>query len=172
MDETDTAELTALAACHREVVAIIEMIPEAALDWRPGEGEWSLKQTIGHIAHAYDFYITIVEEARAQGFGAVKLHAEIPGYRRMLATDAEVAQCATRAAILDRLNQAYQQALAVLQGIAPEELDRPFVFYRWQSEPEPVTTTLRRRVLQTAIEHLREHRAHLAETLELWRGGG
>ena len=172
MAEADIIELTELAAAHGEVVAVIETVPEAALDWRPGEGEWSLKQTIGHIAHAYDFYVTIVEEAQAQGFGVVRLHADTPGYRRMLATDADVAQCMTVAALLDRLNQAYQQALAVLRGIAPEQLDRPFAFYRWQSEAEPVTATLRRRVLQTATEHLREHRAHLAETLELWRGIG
>ena len=172
MDEADAAELTELAAAHGEVVAVVEAIPEAALDWRPGEGEWSLKQTIGHIAHAYDFYATIVEEARAQSFEAVTLHADTPGYRRMLATDADVAHCATVAAVLERLNQAYLQALAVLQGIGSEELDRPFAFYRWQSETEPVMTTLRRRVIQTATEHLREHRGHLLELLVVWKPMG
>ena len=48
----------------------------------------------------------------------------------------------------------------------PEELDRPFVL----RSPQPtVTRTLRERVVRTAAEHLREHQAHLAETLVRWR---
>src|SRR5262249_35102505 len=143
--EADTVELT---AAHQGVVAVVESIQDAALDWCPEEEEWSLKQTIGHIAHAYDFFVMIVEEARAQDFGSVRLYQELAGWQRMLNTDGAVAACSTVSAALARLEQAYKQALPVLQGITPEELDHPFVLYSWRPDAAPVGTTLRQRVLR------------------------
>ncbi len=157
---------TDLEAAHDAVVADIAAIPDAALDWRPGGEEWSLRQIVGHLAHANDFYVMIVEEARAQGFGEVTLHPGLPGWRRMQDTDAAVAACADVPAVLDCFERTYGRLLALLRGLTPEELDRPFVL----RSPQPtVTTTLRERVVRTAAEHLREHQSHLAETLARWR---
>src|SRR5262249_19770815 len=114
-------------------------------------------------------FVMIVEEARAQDFGSVRLYQELAGWQRMLNTDGAVAACSTVSAALARLEQAYQQALPVLQGITPEELDHPFVLYSWRPDAAPVGTTLRQRVLRTATEHLHEHRAQLAESLARWR---
>ena len=113
----------------------------------------------------------IVEEARASAFGAVRLdrYRELAGWQRMQATDAAVAQCATVPEALNRFEAAYERLLAVLHGLTPVELDRPFVLYEPQPAAKPVTTTLRRRVVAMAASHLREHQAQVAETLSHWR---
>jgi uncharacterized damage-inducible protein DinB len=159
-------------AAHAGVVALIGAIPDAALDWQPGRDEWSPKQVIGHLAHANDFYVTILEEARAADFGAVRLHRDSTGWRRMLAIDAAVAQCTTGSAALDYFERVYQQALVALQNTSPEELDHPFVFYTWHPGAQPVNTTLRQRVIHQMADHLREHQAQLADLLARWQRGG
>ena len=78
-------------AAHDEIVATIRTIPDAALDWQPASEDWTLKYVIGHLAHANDFYVMIVDEARAMSFGNVRLHPELEGFRRMMATAAAVA---------------------------------------------------------------------------------
>ena len=155
-----------LEAAHDAVVADIAAIPDAALDWQPGGDEWPIRQILGHLAHANDFYVMIVEEARARGFGEAELHPGLPGWRRMQETDAAVTECADVPAVLDCFERTYGRLLALLHELTPEELDRPFVLH----SPQPtVTTTLRERVVRTATEHLREHQIHLAETLARWR---
>ena len=157
-----TAELE---AAHDAVVADIAALPDAALDWRPGGEEWPIRQIVGHLAHANDFYVMIIDAARTADFGEAELHPGLPGWRRMQDTDAAVAACADVPAVLDCFERTYGRLLALLRGLTPEELDRPFVL----CSPQPtVTTTLRKRVVRTAAEHLREHQAHLAETLARW----
>ncbi len=157
---------TDLEAAHDAVVADIAAIPDAALDWRPGGDEWPIRQIVGHLAHANDFYVMIVEEARAADFGEAELHPGLPGWQAMQDTDAAVAACADVRAVLDCFERTYGRLLALLRVLTPEELDRPFVL----RSPQPtITTTLRERVVRTAAEHLREHRTHLEETLARWR---
>ena len=163
MAGTVTADLE---AAHAAVVADIAAIPGAALDWRPGGEEWPIRQIVGHLAHANDFYVMIVDAARAAQFGEVTLHPGLPGWGQMQDTDAAVAACADASAVLECFERTYQRLLARLCGLTPEELDRPFVL----RSPQPtVTTTLRERAVRTAAEHLREHQTHLAETLARWR---
>ena len=166
MAETTTAELE---AARDAVVPTIAALPDAALDWQPGDEEWSLRRIAGHLAHANDFYVMIVEETRAQGFGEVTFHPGLPGWRRMQDTDDAVAECAGVPAVLDSFERTYGRLLALLCGLTPEELDQPFVLRSPQPTQPTVTTTLRERVVRTAAEHLREHQAHLAETLARWR---
>jgi hypothetical protein len=166
MAEAATGQIT---AAHDAVVALIRTIPDAALGWQPDGDAWSLKRIIAHIAHAYDFYLTIVEEARATDFGTVTLRPGLPGWQRVVATDTTVLQCATVAKVLDQLDAVYQRSLDIFAHLTPDELDRTFVMASWRADREAETTTLRRRVLETAPSHLREHEAQLAETLEGWR---
>ena len=162
MAGTVTADLE---AAHDAVVADIAAIPDAALDWRPGGDEWPIRQILGHLAHANDFYAMIIDAARAADFGEAELHPGLPGWRRMQDTDAAVVACADVPAVLDCFERTYGDLLAHLHGLTPEELDRPFVL----RSPQPtVTTTLRERVVRTAAEHLREHQVHLTETLARW----
>jgi uncharacterized damage-inducible protein DinB len=165
------ADIAAVAEAHAAMVALIETIPDAALDWRPSEDEWSLKQTIGHVAHAYDFYLTIIEETRASDFGHVHLVPGSAGWQRIVATDAAVMQCATVSAVLDRLTLAYQTAMAIFEGLTSEELDRPFVLYAWRPDVKTEHCTFRQRVLQTAADHLQEHQAQVADILTHWKEG-
>lgn len=86
--------LTDLATAHDEVASSIQSIPQAALDWQAQDGSsaWTLRQTASHLAHSNDFYITIVEEAAATGFGHVNMRPELAGLQRMAGTDAAVAR--------------------------------------------------------------------------------
>jgi uncharacterized damage-inducible protein DinB len=166
MAETPTAQVT---EAQDAVVALIRAIPDAALDWQPGDDAWSLKRTIAHVAHAYDFYLLIIEQTRASDFGTVGLRPEQPGWQHLVATDEAVLRCTTVAETFDQLESAYQRALAVFSRLAPDELDRAFVLTSWRPDVAPETTTLRVRVLETAASHLREHQSQLAETLAHWR---
>lgn len=166
MAATVTAEVRAASDA---VAAAVGTIPDAALDWQPGGGDWSPRQIISHLAQSTDFYLGIIEGARATTFGAVQLDFErlLP---RAQSTDAEVARCATVPDARDRFERAYRRLLDVLDGLTPEELDRPFVFLDQQpGEPPAMTTTLRQRVLPRAASHLREHQAQLADTVARWR---
>jgi DinB superfamily len=158
-----------LSAAHGEVAQLIATIPGAALDWQPSDDDWSLKRIAARVTHAYDFYLTIVEQARTQGFGMVRLTPDMPSWQRIVATDAEVARCEPTAAVLAYFTQAYEQAMAVVRGLSPEELDRPFTFVTWRPDAVAEPTTLSRRVPATAAKHLSEHRAHIATTLSAWQ---
>jgi ketosteroid isomerase-like protein len=166
MEPDDMADL---AAAHDDAVAAIRAIPDAALDWPPGDAEWSLKRIIGHLAHANDFYMMIVDEVFAANFGHVRLHDGLPGFQRMAATDAVVAGCRSSSAALDCFERTYGQLLAVLQAIAPADLDRPFALATPQPDGAPAPTTIRQRVIRMAAAHLREHQPHLNDILARWR---
>ncbi len=162
--------LPRLRAAQQRVAALIGSIPDAALDWQPDEDSWSLKRIVAHIAHACDFYLLIVEQARAADFGTVTLDPGMPGWRRVEATDAAVLECRDVPAVLDQLAATRDRALAIFEAITPGELDRPFTLASWRPDAAPQTTTLRHRVLEMATDHLDEHHAHLAETLARWQG--
>jgi hypothetical protein len=161
--------LADLLAAHDEVLPLMRTVPDIALDWRPATEEFSFKQILVHLTHANDFYLMIVEEVRAANFGIVRLHEELPGWQRMGATDAEAWQCTTVPALCDCFERAYQRMFAILQVITAEELDRPFVLYSMQTNIEPLHTTLRRRVIEMAANHIHEHHAQLADILARWQ---
>jgi hypothetical protein len=162
-------ELSRLRAAHLRVATLVGTIPVAALDWQADADAWSPKRIVAHIVHAYDFFLLIVEQARATDFGTARLDPGLPGWRRVEATDAAVMACRDVSAVLDQLAAARDRALAVFEAITPDELDRPFMLASLRPDAAPQTTTLRHRVLEVAAEHLDEHHAHLAETLARWR---
>src|SRR5690242_10538134 len=106
--------LAPIRTAHAHVVGLIQTIPGAALDWQPDGESWSCKRIVAHIAHAYDFYLLIVEQARATDFEAVTLSPALPGWGRVLATDAAVLACEDVPAVLAQLTAAYERALAVV----------------------------------------------------------
>lgn len=161
--------VAALQAAHEQVVALARTIGDQAFDWQPDAQSWSPKRTLAHITSAYDFYVMIVEQARAAEFGTVSLPLDSAVWQPMLATETMALACTDVASLLDLLASVYGWAVLEFQGITPEELDRSFVLMPWQAEGTPVTTTLRARVLETATSHLREHRQQLEEILAAWR---
>jgi hypothetical protein len=56
-------------------------------------------------------------------------------------------------------------ACCFFYSLNSQELDQPFVLVSWQPT---ITTTLRKRVLQMAASHLREHKPQLSNTLMQW----
>jgi uncharacterized damage-inducible protein DinB len=160
--------LSPLRAAQAQIAALTRTIPDAALDWQPDADSWSLKRILAHVAHAYDFYLLIVEQARTADFGTATLRPELPGWQRVEVTDTAMLQSPDVASLLDYLNATCDRALAVFAAIPADELDRPFVLASWRPDVAPVTTTLRRRVLETATDHLREHFVQLTDTLARW----
>lgn len=158
-----------LKAAYDEIVSAILEIPDAALDWQPDNGNWSLKFIISHLAHANDFYIMIIDEARASNLGTVRLHTELSGWQRMRVTDEAVARCRTVAAAVGYFEHTYQQLQDTLESITPDELDQQFIFYAWQPDARPVGTTLCQRVIWSCASHIREHQIQLSSTLADWR---
>jgi len=164
------SSLEQVAAAHERLVEVVGMIPNVALDWQPGGGNWSLREIMSHLAHANNFYVMIVEEVRASAFGNVRLHPGLVGFQRMEATNAAVAQSSTATDVLECFEHTYQQLLAILHTITAEEAERPFnLSYSWQPEASAEQTVLRTRVLEMAAHHLLEHQTQLIETLHGWR---
>src|SRR5260221_6261866 len=93
--------LTRMRAAHQRVAALISTIPDAALDWQPDAASWSAKRIVAHIAHAYDFYLLIVERARAADFGTARLDPGLPDWQRVEATDAALLACPDVPHVLD-----------------------------------------------------------------------
>ena len=156
-----TTQLRELRAVHAETIERIQLITDDALDWAPDATQWSLRQVIGHLAHAYDFYGMIVEQARATNFASVSLHPGLEGWQRMLATDAGVARTRTSHEALAWYEEAYQRLITVLITLTEEELDHPFTFTDPHPNAEPIVTTLRVRVMQMVTTHMREHHGQL-----------
>lgn len=164
------AQVDDLVAAIGSVSAAIGAVPAAAFEWRPGEAEFSPKQIVAHLASANDFYLMIIDEALASGFGAVRLSQGPPGVSRVLATHADMNKRTTVAEALDGFRYASRRLLDALERLTPEQLDRPFVLDdALQPDGGRETTTLRRRIVGRCAEHLREHHAQLDETLALWR---
>lgn len=161
--------LSELQASHEQVVALARTIPDEAFDWQPDADSWSLKRTLAHITSAYDFYVMIVEQARAADFGTVSLPLDSAVWQPMRATESMALACKDVASLLDLLASVYGWTLLEFQGITSDELDRSLVLMPWQDGGKPETTTLRARVLEMATRHLREHHQQLEETLAAWR---
>jgi hypothetical protein len=160
---------TNIVIAHDSVVELIRGIPDEALDWRPSHNAWSIKQIVGHLAHANDFYVMIVGEVRATYFGNVHLHPDLVGWQQMATTDAKIASCITTSEVLNCFEHTYHRMLEILNTIQPDELDQPFIF--WQPDKESYATTLRQRVIQMAANHINEHQLQLSDTLARISGG-
>ncbi len=116
------------------------------------------RDAVGDGGDTNDFYVTILEEARAAHFGTVRLRRDSAGWRRMLATDAAVAQCTTGPSAPDPLERVSHQTLAPLENILPEEIDQPFVFYTWHPDAPSLQHVSPRRDF-AAVEHRRTRTA-------------
>jgi uncharacterized damage-inducible protein DinB len=160
--------LATLRDAHDAVVTFARTIPDEALDWSPGDVAWSLRSTLIHMTHAHCFYEMILERVLATGFGETQLDVPLL-IKRYEAIEAEVAQCTSVVAILACFERTYAALLAALDAITPEVLDRPFRFIDTEPGAGPTVTTIRRRVVERAVEHTHEHLAQLTETLARWR---
>jgi hypothetical protein len=162
-------ELAQLQKAQAEFTDLVSMIPYDALDWQPAGNEWPLRETIAHVAHAYDFYSLILNLARASNFTTVTMYRDLPGWQALRVTDAAIKACHTSDELLAAFNQAFAKALTHFQTITPEELDIPFTYDHASPDEAPYTTTLRHRILEKATEHAHEHIPQITNTLAQWR---
>ncbi len=158
--------LQELIDAHDAVVPLLQNIPDDAMDWTLSESEWSLRRVIGHLAHANDFYVMIVEEARRSNFSSVDLNQELQGKQRMQQTDDEIRAATTVAALFESFERAFARLLRVLQTIAEHELDAVF---EMTERARTKMTTLRERVFAAAVQHFAEHTPQLTQTLARWQ---
>lgn len=154
-------------AAFDEALAMVRSCPAAALDWAPGEGEWSVKGVARHLSGVGGFYGYILDRVRASDFGLVTLdRAEIG--RRMGPREAAFDEATTPDEVAGRFAAGHEEALAVIATIAPEEIDRPFRMQSFRPGADPDTTTLRARLVDGMGVHLRDHLGQLRGILEAW----
>lgn len=160
-----------LRGAHERAAAAIRAIPAEAFDWRIPDG-WAPRQLAAHLTSANDFYLMILEEARAAAWGDVLPHGGMASWRRVRTTWDDVDRCAGVAAAAELFERSRVRLVAALAGLAAVELDRPFVFHDPQPDAGVEETTLRRRIFGPAVGHTLEHLAQLEEMLAGWRSAG
>lgn len=155
-------------AVHDATVAIIKDIPDEALAWQPGDGEWSLKHILAHISGTGEFFRYIVERAQSGGFSHVALDDELRA--RMGAFRATFAELNTTGEMLDSFERSWHKAQEVMAAIPQGDLDREFTMQEgFRPGEAPRTVTLRKRVVEQFGRHLADHEGQLRETLARWR---
>lgn len=160
------ASHTAAIAARDEILALLN-VPDAALDWRPAEDEWSARQILEHIGTTGPFFAYIIDSARASGFGDVTLDRDELG-RRLAESRQEFAPCVSAAAVREFFARSFEDGAQVAASVREDELDRPFRLRSLRPGGELEATTLRHRVVERFGQHLREHEAQLRAMLGAW----
>ena len=168
----DSASRKALTQSFSDIATEIDQLPPDAFDWKSSDDEWSCREIVAHVSHANDFYVMICEEAVQSEFGLVELTRQLPGYALMVQTNGAVLSVSSIDEANSLFEERFQRLITVLDELSVEKLARPFTLsLDWSNEPAH-STTLRRRVIDVAREHMIEHRAQLADTVAKWRYSG
>jgi uncharacterized damage-inducible protein DinB len=155
--------LAQVHTAYRDLQAVLMRVNAATAERSPAEGEWSVRQTLGHMVRADAGFLAAVRHAldhhRAGDWNPGPIPQEV--YPAVIGL-AEAEFDAILSGPLDKI-QAYHAALHArilldLDDITEEELEQP-VIYR---ENRP--TTLRFR-LHRFDSHLREHTVQVEKTL-------
>ncbi|MFB0533819.1 MAG: DinB family protein, partial [Anaerolineae bacterium] len=54
-----------LAATREEILQTVEGLDEKALTWQPGDGRWSIKETLAHLASAEGSHRQVAQDIAA-----------------------------------------------------------------------------------------------------------
>ena len=151
-----------LGAGRAELLSAIEGLSEQEMV-RPGVvGEWSVKDTLAHIA-AWDEETRAVIHAfvtQAEPIFDYKISGK-RGFAKWTAREVEKRRDLSEAQILAELEEARQELVELVQGLTEEQLSRRAV------PPWRYPTTARRN-LEIQAKHDREH----AEQIIAWREQG
>ena len=158
-----------LDTASQAVASFVQTIPDTALDQQVDADAWSVKQIIAHLAHSHMFYMIIVTLARENHFVDVILSPSLSSWQQVRATREQALACTTSAAAAHIFQDTFAQLRAMLISLTPQDLDRPFQMYEWQTTTAELTT-LRQRVIQTATEHMYEHLAQIQSLLAANQG--
>jgi DinB superfamily len=146
-------------AARWDLHGLLLPLPAAAWDADPGGGEWTVRQTLGHVIASQRAYGvgTAWWQERSYAADDPGLPAAIPGavWEALPTEQAEVE--ATLAEVRDRLDQVLDRSAERLAGLPP---DRLIVGARWSGFVVDVAFRLGR-----WSSHLREHTVQVEKTL-------
>jgi uncharacterized damage-inducible protein DinB len=109
-----------LAAAREDILQTIEDLDEGALAWQPGDGRWSIKETLAHLASAEGSHRQV-----AQAIAAGQT-VDVPDFDLDAWNAAQVAKRRQRSIdeILEEMAAERQRTLSALQDLEGEALDR------------------------------------------------
>ena len=109
-----------LAATRKEILQTIEGLDEGALTWQPGDGRWSIKETLAHLASAEGSHRQV-----AQAIAAGQT-VDMPDFDLDTWNAARVAERRERSMdeTLEEMAAERQRTLSALQDLENEALDR------------------------------------------------
>jgi uncharacterized damage-inducible protein DinB len=109
-----------LASAREEILQTIEGLDEGALTWKPGDGRWSTKETLAHLASAEGSHRQV-----AQAIAAGQT-VDVPDFNLDTWNAARVAERRQQSIeeILKEMAAERQRTLSVLQDLENEALDR------------------------------------------------
>ena len=109
-----------LAAAREEILQTIKGLDEGTLTWKPGDGRWSIKETLAHLASAEESHRQV-----AQAIAAGQT-VDVPGFDLDTWNAARVAERRQQSIeeILEEMTTERQRTLSALQDLENEALDR------------------------------------------------
>jgi uncharacterized damage-inducible protein DinB len=108
-----------LAAAREEILQNIEGLDEGTLTWKPGDGRWSIRETLAHLASAEGSHRQV-----AQAIAAGQT-VDVPDFDLDTWNAARVAERRGRSMdeILEEMAAERQRTLSALQDLENEALD-------------------------------------------------
>lgn len=148
---------------YRDLYAAMRGVDATILDSPAAEGEWPVRQALGHIAGADAGFFTVLVNALNQLRAGVSAPAkmDLETYEAILgmkATDEDAALEGPLAGIVAFHEMIHRRILAELADIGEEELELPSVY--WESGPLSVRFRLHR-----FESHMRQHTVQIDKTL-------
>ena len=109
-----------LASARGEILQTIEGLDEGALTWQPGDGRWSIKETLAHLASAEGSHRQVAQAI------AVGQTVDVPDFDLDAWNVARVAERRQRSTdeILEEMAAERQHTLSAFQDLGDEALDR------------------------------------------------
>lgn len=135
---------------HVEIDQLLKDLPQAALDWVPGEGMNSLVVLAFHVAGAERFWIGDVIAGETSGRNR---EAEF----HITGLDARILQ--------ERLSTALEHSRGVLESLSLQDL------HEMRTSPRDGRQFSVAWVLNHALEHIAIHVGHMQVTRQFWEQG-
>lgn len=109
-----------LAATREEILQTIEGLDEGALTWQPGDGRWSIKETLAHLASAEGSHRQVAQTI------AAGQTVDMPDFDLNAWNAARVAERRQQSMdeILEEMAAERQRTLSALRDLEDEALDR------------------------------------------------
>jgi uncharacterized damage-inducible protein DinB len=109
-----------LASTRGEILQTIVGLDEGVLTWQPGDGRWSIKETLAHLASAEGSHRQVAQAI------AVGQTVDVPEFDLDAWNAAHVAERSQRSTdeILEEMSAERQRTLSALQDLEDEALGR------------------------------------------------